>query len=272
MTRRRLWRALALLLLSLSVLGCDGRGSRVVAQTTRALGITPPAERPTNTTQILLDASLQSPGSSETLAQVVDGIVPDMATRPAPSCIELWVMGATVGDAERLGETCVGSGARSKKDRRDAERRFQITARAYLLGLAKPVFDRRPRRSPIAETLTRIAMEPTESIERLLIAITDGREESAIARFECGPLPSIEAFHAALRAARALAPGSLRGMHIRFAFVGFTDAKRVGCNTTLRRELETQELWRSALLRASASSIHFDSAAPRITSTAGVRK
>jgi hypothetical protein len=267
MTRGQLWRARAFLLLSLSVLGCDGRDSHFVAQTTRALGITPAPERPTNTTKILLDASLQSPGSAETLAQVVDGIVPDIATRPAPSCIELWVMGATVGDAERLGETCVGSGARSKKDRRDAERRFQTTARTYLLGLAKPVFDRRPRRSPIAETLTRIAMEPTESTEQLLIGITDGREESDIARLECGPLPTVEMFHAALHAARALEPGSLKGIHIRFAFVGFTDAKRAGCDTTLRRELETQELWRSALQRASARSVHFDSAAPRIATT-----
>lgn len=265
MRGRRFLKVLTLTLLSLVLPGCgDSKGSSVVAHTSRVLGIAPPPERPTRTTKILLDASMESPGSSESLGQVLDGVVPDTATRPAPSCIELWVMGATVGEAEKLGETCVGSGVRSKKDRRDAEQRFQTAARTYLLGLAKPAFDRRPRRSPIAETLSRIAMVPTESAEQILVAITDGREESGIATFECGTLPTEKAFHAALHSARALEPASLKGIHVRFAFIGFSDAKRPGCETTLRRELEMQELWKSAFTRASAASIQFDSAAPRI--------
>ncbi len=122
----------------------------------------------------------------------------------------------------------------------------------------------RLRRSPIAETLSRIAMVPTDSAEQVLVAITDGREESGIATFECGTLPAEKAFHAALHGARALEPASLKGIHVRFAFIGFSDAKRPGCEATLRRELEMQELWKSAFTRASAASIQFDSAAPRI--------
>ena len=47
-------------------------------------------------------------------------------------------------------------------------------------------------------------------------------------------------------------------------FIGFTDAKRPGCATTLRRELEIQDLWRQAFERAGVKTIRFESGAPRM--------
>lgn len=257
-------RMLVAAFLILGLAGCEVKSPAVLADTGRAFGLIDVPPRPTRTVKIVIDPTVQSPASADSLAQVIDSVLPDIAERPTPSCVELWSMGATVNDALRVGEACVGEAERNTKAQRKAQDRFVRLSREHLLGLAQPIFNTRPRRSPIAETLSRVAASSTESSEQVLIVITDGREESAIARLECGPLPTPEVFAAALQKEWLMEPESFAGIHVRFCFMGYTDAKRAGCATSVRREKELQNLWRTAFERASARSVHFDAAAPRM--------
>lgn len=272
------WVRYASLIVVLATAGCGGKASSTVAQTVSLLGLEDAPVLPTRTAKVIIDATLQSPATTESLTATIDQVVPDVAKRPAPSCVELWVMRGTDATTERLGETCVGPRERTPQLQRETDARYAATARTYLLSLAEHAFDERARTSPIAAAITRAALERNESAEQVIVLVSDAREHASaretgkartgangVISFECGALPTPKAFEAALHEDLLLEPGLLAGTEVHFAYVGFTDAKRPGCSTSVKRELQIQALWRSALTRASARSVHFTSAAPRFS-------
>lgn len=258
--------ATAAAVVTLLLVGCGEGSSDASRHAAVFLGVAEAERRPSRTTDIIIDPSLQSPATVSTITETIDAVLPDVATRPVPSCVRLWTAGETENDARLVAEACVPEPARGVKANRDAARRYIENARAHLLDGARAVFAMAepPRRSPIAATISRIAHARPNTEECSIYAITDGREESSIARLECGALPTAAQFLASLKDARALEPSSLAGVDLALVFIGFTDAKRPNCATSLRRELEIQDLWRQAFERAGAKTIRFESGAPRM--------
>lgn len=258
--------AVAIMLFALLLTGCGDSTTGASRRAAVFLGVAEATPRPSRTTDIIIDPSLESPASVSSVTETIDAVLPDIATRPAPSCVRLWTAGETENDARLVAEACVPEPARGVKASRDASRRYIENARAHLLDGARAVFEvaKPPRRSPIAATISRIAHARPDTEERSIYEITDGREQSGIARMECGVLPTASQFLASLKDARALEPSSLAGVDVVFAYIGFTDSKRPNCATSLRRELEIQDLWRQAFERAGAKTIRFESSAPRM--------
>jgi hypothetical protein len=253
------------MMLAFGVVGCDTKAPALLADTARVIGVTDPSPLPSRTTNVIIDPTLQSPATAERIGEVLDRALVDVADRPVPSCVVLWRIGATVSDLDRVDEACVKTPLGNTMAQRHAEERFVTTARERLLPLATRVLENRPRQSPIAASLTRIGWSRPMTAESVWLIISDGREESAeVAHLECGPLPSPAAFQGALHNAKLLEPHSLTGVDVRFCFFGFSDANRAGCSTSVRRELELRDLWRSALERASARSVEFETGAPTL--------
>lgn len=251
---------------ALLFVACGDSGKTASRHAAVFLGVAEAARRPSRTTDIVVDPSLESPASESTITATIDAVLPDMASRPAPSCIRLWTTGTTESDARLVADACVGEPGRGVKRNQEAARRYIENARPHLIDGVRAVFamTARPRRSPIAATISRIAHARPVTDERAIIVVTDGREESEIAQFECGALPTPVRFLASLKEARALEPSSLASVDVALVFIGFTDAKRPNCETSLRRELEIQDLWRQAFERAGAKTIRFESGAPRM--------
>lgn len=269
MSGRRFQFVVAAILIASVLTGCGETRTSLPKDVAVFLGVAEKAARPTLTADVIIDPSLNSPATMETTAQTIDSVLADVSTRPSPSCIRLWAMGSTVGAARLLAETRVPERDHRPKVQRTAEQSYRTTSRAYLLKAAQQAFsDDPPRRSPLLATLTRIAMAKPRTAERAIYLISDGREEQPAVRkqsghqFECGALPSTEAFLSTLARERLLEPGLLKSIDITFAFMGFSDPKRPNCDTSPRRELEIQELWRAALERANARSVTFTSTAP----------
>jgi hypothetical protein len=254
-----------LALLVLGVVGCDAKAPTLLADTARMIGVTEPPPLPSRTTNVVVDPTLQSPVTPERIGEVLDRALADIADRPVPSCVVIWRIGATVSDLERIGDACVSPPLANTMSQRHAEEQFIASARDRLLPLATRALDHRPRQSPIAASLTRIAWTRPITAETIYLLLSDGREESPeVARLECGPLPTPAAFLASLHREELLEPQSLHGVDVRFCFFGFSDANRPGCATSVRREFELRELWRTALDRASARSVAFETGAPSL--------
>jgi hypothetical protein len=268
MTRGRAhyFTTIAMIVFALLVVACGDSGKTASRHAAVFLGVAEADRRPSRTIDLVIDSSLESPASVATITETIDAVLPDMASRPTPSCIRLWTTGTTESDARLVADACVSEPTRGVKGHQEAARRYIENARPHLIDGVRAVFAMaaRPRRSPIAATISRIAHARTVTDERAIIVVTDGREESDIGQFECGALPTPSRFLASLKAARALEPRSLTGVDVALVFIGFTDAKRPGCATSLRRELEIQDLWRQAFERAGAKTIRFESGAPRM--------
>lgn len=268
MTRGRphYFTTIGMIVFALLLVACGDSGKTASRHAAVFLGVAEADRRPSRTTDIIIDPSLESPASESTITQTIDAVLPDMASRPTPSCIRLWTTGTTESDARLVADACVGEPGRGVKGSQEAARRYIENARPHLIDGVRAVFAiaARPRRSPIAATISRIAHARPVTDERAIIVVTDGREESEIAQFECGALPTPVRFLASLKEARALEPSSLAGVDVALVFIGFTDAKRPNCGTSLRRELEIQDLWRQAFERAGAKTIRFESGAPRM--------
>ena len=60
---------------------------------------------------------------------------------------------------------------------------------------AKPLLAKRYRRSPIAESITRVALAGTPAqMRRFIVVISDGLEVSTFGDWECGRLPTTKRF------------------------------------------------------------------------------
>ena len=112
--------------LILSLAGCDVKSPTVLTDTGRAFGLIDVPPRPTRTVKIVIDPTVQSPASTDSVAQVIDRVLPDIADRPRPSCVELWSMGATVKDVLRVGEACVGEPERNTKAQKKAQQKKRV--------------------------------------------------------------------------------------------------------------------------------------------------
>lgn len=174
-------------------------------------------------------------------------------------------MGNELGDTMLLATASVPYPTRRKNMQRAAWTRFTTTTRSLFLNAYAALSDTRHRhKSPIAESLTRVAWADGAS-ERYCLVLTDAREYSDIGGdLECGALPAATVFTRQLQRHHVLAPQSLRGMSVAFCFVtvGTIDGRR--CDSTLERAHKVRELWITALRAAGASRVLYSTAVPHL--------
>jgi hypothetical protein len=221
-----------------------------------ALGITDkPAESPA-AMDVLCDPSAGSTCTVATLRRTVMQALNAAATRPG-SVVRLWMQGRDIATtcmvAEVVSPTVKRAGRRAKQH---AIQRWTKGAEQTLLTAARPFLAKRYRRSPIAESITRVALAGTPvPMRRLIVVISDGLEVSpGFGDWECGRLPTAKRFIRNLHRAEVLTDGSLRGISVQFCEVDLSPIDHNRCTVSLQRVAAVESLWRTAINAAGAES------------------
>jgi hypothetical protein len=256
-----------MLFLTLSPTACGGSPQPgILSGACEVLGITDPPAPRRLVVDVLCDRSSGSPCSQKNLTETWDAILPALAFRPGNQ-VRLWLQGEDVSNTGIVSKTIVPEFRRHRRrDRRSEEKGWVATSKDLLLSSTMPVWtSRQPKHSPIAEGLTKIAMtEVPPDSERIVVALTDGREVSRFGDFECGSLPMKDAFLARLTAGCLLAPASFAGIRVLFAYIGPTPIDDRHCSVTLEKTERIKSLWKEALEHAGASEVRFLALAPTL--------
>jgi len=210
------------LLLSLSGCGGDAQHPSFLTRVGRSVGLADPAPRPTITLDLVCDPSKDGTCTAGALDASLAAALPVIAERPG-SELRLWIIGPDLA-ATRVVATVKGTVASSGNAAtiKTVSARFVDGARSSCMTAAQPALAEPLKGgSPIAESLTAIAMANVQTDLRAILVISDGREVSAIGGdFECDdPLPDPPSFAKALQRERVLPPGSLAGTRVFFTFM-----------------------------------------------------
>ncbi len=248
-------RATAVLLAALTIAACRNGSSSFV----ELLGITDKPAPHAIAIDVLCDPSRGSTCTATTLRRVLTRSLNYAAGRPG-SVVRLWMQGRDVATTGMIAEVSSTASKRSgKRARLRYEQRWIGAQTKTLMAAAAPHFSKKHRRSPIAESVTRIALTGTATVmPRLLIVITDGLEVSTFGDFECGTLPTPKRFVRDLQRNNVLPVGSLKGITVDFSDADLAPIDGNRCAVTLRRAGEITNLWSAAIRAAGAQQFEID--------------
>ena len=214
-----------------------------------------PPPPPTYTVDIICDRTAKC--SIDTLGATVDDALRFLASHPAGSQVRVWMMGTRVTDVTQIAASNV-SVEQTTGDRAKAASAFRFVEREKprLLAAAQlAMAGRVPKKSPIAETLTVVAWAEVRTDRRIILCLTDGREESEIGGdFACDRLPDDDTWLRNLAAHRLLAPKSLEDVTVHFAFMAVTAVQGRACDVSIARETAIRGLWRASVERAGGTA------------------
>jgi hypothetical protein len=254
----------SLTLSALLVLGCEGLSIESVwASTCLSAGLCDPPEKPPLVVDVLCDASVGSSCSRETAGQALEAVLQHVTDRPR-SNVRFWFLAKTVADTTVAADKTVPKVTRgSERTRHAREARFVAETRDLFMTAANGDFDSPPiRKSPLVEAISKIGLADSGGLERKIIVISDAREMSQVADFECALLPSNRRFETLLARRGVLTPDLLSKTSIEFAFVRSDPVPVRGCPVRVDREIRIRELWTLALKRAGATRVDFRSGPP----------
>jgi hypothetical protein len=251
----------------LFIAGCaDAQAAASYQSACRAFGLCDEPPDPPVLFDILCDPSIGSSCNTETLRETTTESARYIARRPG-SRLRFWVLGKTVGDTAVAGEQVVPprSSRGSIRTHRAQDERFISAATDSLVAAAKPALEANPiRRSPLIEGITKVSMADNGGMQRLLLIVTDAREVSTVADFECGCLPTETRFLKKLSQSGLLRPGSLQGVRVEFVHVQSKNIPARGCSVQLDREFKVRALWTAALKAAGAADVRVSSGSPSL--------
>ncbi len=239
-------------LTALVVSGCvDVRAACV------STGICDAPPDPTVAIDVVCDSSLGSTCTKEAIAETLENTLPLIAQRSG-STLRLWSMSGTVDGVVTLGIVTspeTSPAARAKKREQDA---FVKAAKARLLLNADAAFVRPAAQSPIADTLARVLMATSGDERRTIVVISDMREfQSGRYDFECGPLPSPEAFTKRLIGEHVLAPEGMKHLGVAFTYVGVPPVDRRRCPATIQRAKAIEALWTAVVTSTGGTVVRY---------------
>jgi hypothetical protein len=214
-----------------------------------ALGLCDPPPPETYTIDIICDRTAKC--TEETLAVTVDDGLKFIAPRPG-SQLRLSMMGRRVTDVKQIAACEVPvDNARASKAKAASEVRFVEREKPRILAAAQlAMAGRMPTRSPIAETLTVVAWAEVRTDHRIIIFLTDCREESDVGDLICERLPDEDTWLRTLAARRLLAPKSLDEVAVHFAYMAVTAVEGRKCPVSIARETAIRALWKASVERA----------------------
>ena len=259
--------------LLLGVGACDGSRQKVtwsfVKEQLERVGVSdPPAKAPV-LYDLLCDPSEASTCRPETLKATLAGVL-KAAAEADSSRVRAWVLGRRVEETKLLAEEVVPTpSSRSPKARERQFSHWRAAAEQALGQALAPAFAASPiRRSPLAESIAKIALYEGHHMRRVIVMISDGRE-MASANFECGPLPSPERWVDLLQKAGYWQEHLLSNVTVAFAYLGSGTLTR--CPASLGRNLQIEALWKAALGAANVAGIVTTSEVPEfhLGTTAG---
>ncbi len=224
------------------------------------IGIAEPPAPPPVAVDIVCDPTDGAPCTRDLLRAQLHVALVAAAGRPGSS-VRAWVLGTDVTGLQLIDiETSpLLTTTHSARATALARERFVASADVSFAKAIESVFDRpAPRRSLLAESMTRVAWaDAPPNIQRIVIALTDGREYSHFADMECRPIPQPAAFTAAIQREHVLAPHSLQGAAVALAGFDLTPMHDRPCLVTIAKAEEIRTVWRHALLHAGAASVTF---------------
>ena len=247
--------AAALFLTTLLLTGCGNFGQTVASW----FGTRDKPPQPPIITEIACDPSSGSTCTEATLDNVLAAVLPRAAERPG-SAVRVWLQGKDVPTTRMIGEVVSAKPRGTGRRARAAYiTRWSMDARRKLLAALRSSSAKRWRRSPIAEALSRVALQGAPAgAEREIVVITDALEVSDFGDFECGVLPAPKRFVTSLQRSRVLEAHSLAGVRVRFCHLDLGAIDRGRCAMTLARAAAVEALWTAAVKAASAAEVTFD--------------
>lgn len=242
-----------LILITAAVLhGCSAADARSLLE---SIGARPAESRPPVDIDALCDRTVGSTCGEHELRTEAVVVANAIADRPG-SEFRLWLVTDPAATRPVFTLAVPEMAHGSVRQRRRERERFVTESVDAIVRLASFEQSVETRRSPIAESLTRIAGFPTNR-ERHIVLISDLRERTT-EDFECRRrLPTEQAFTRGLAARGLLLPHSLEGVRVHGAFVEARTLPAARCTTTPLREAEIARLWTSAIRAAGASFISF---------------
>lgn len=254
------------LLVALAVAGCDSLTNHSHAACVALGACDVPVPSP-ETVDILVDRSTGAPDLVTRRTQSIRVAAQFIAERPG-SLLRVWLLGDDLAHTAIVRELSSPTLPKTRRAREQHLGRFvRETVAEFDDALARASATSSPRRSPIAEGITKIAaLADSRGMPRRLIVVSDGREVSTVADFECTRrLPSTSRFRAALARAHLLQAGALQNVRVEFAYVaGAPIAGRRRCEVNAERELHMRALWLDALQAAGARDVRIESGPPEV--------
>lgn len=254
------------LALGATLAGCDAAKARTLHTTLASLGVEDPPAKPPINFQVLCDRSIGSPCEHGLAMQTVERVLREATARPL-SRVEVFTQGDEVAETRLIASVTIPTRTdRGERAARTAEERFLQNVRPVLcLPLGAELTRPRTRRSPILESLDKLALTRAATLPVEVFAISDLREVSSIADMECDALPSSEQLQARLRRRNVLAPGTY-APHTRVHFIvgDGGPVPRRDCPITMGRVRAIQSLFRGALTAAGALGVTFHTEAPDV--------
>lgn len=253
-------RILIALALPSFLLGCDKQFDRASAEATcREIGLCP-EEVHLRRYALLCDTSLLAPCDASTLAASLDVVLP-AASRDGGCPVEVWMLGGTsIGDLRSLGEKISPTLPEARDKVREGTReRWRGETRAFYLRAAEPFFKVHPRRSVLAEGITKIMMAhpPDPQLPMDLIIVSDAREVSIVGGdLECDTPPAPSIWTAKLQRRGILAPGTLANTRVYWTYVQLGSAAP-RCRASVQQEQLVRGVWSHVLSAAGAERVAF---------------
>lgn len=203
------------------------------------------------TVDLAVDPSAGSPVSARELGQLLGVVVPFVVDRPGSSA-RLWVVGDSISSTRLLASFSSTASVQSSLRARRLHREREL-ARGFGVfdAVAGEVFRSVPRRSPLFESAARIMTSPAAG-QRVLVLASDGRDTS-LADFECGALPSANAWVRLLQSHGLFTSGYTGRLVLAYA-----DVTPVGdgrCAASLERYQHVVGMWRAAATSAGLSFV-----------------
>lgn len=263
-------------LLTLCLTGCDKLPlPSSWRPTLEQVGLAPEQPKPRLLIDGLLDTSLASPGlDKDTFRSAVRATAEAAASSPG-SIVRWTILGPSVDTMRVLGEKVSPSlPRRGTRAVSEAKERFVREVTELMMTAAAPALSGKPlRSSPLIGAFGRLAIADTHGIEqRVILALSDGREMSELADLECLPLKKFPTAPVWERdTARQIPLGSLKNAQVFFAYSTVSPTLRTGrCpESSVERTLRTQELMRSALTHSGATRVVFASGLPELLPAPG---
>ncbi len=246
--------------------GCKNTDASALHRTLTSLGVEDAPVRPPRLFRLVCDRSETAPCEHGLMMQMISGAVHEAYQRPG-SRVEVHLVGDVVAETRLVGSVTIPSREdRGERAARAAEDRFVQSVRPILCGpLGAALASPRPRRSPIAESLDKVALGPTHGMPVEVIAVTDLHEVSDLGDFECGRLPSAQDFAARLRRRGVLAPGTYTNTRVHLVVGDRGPIPRRDCPVTMGRERAVMQLFSSALRAAGARDVTFHTELPDLS-------
>jgi hypothetical protein len=243
--------------------GCKDTDANALHHTLTRLGVEDAPVLPPRMFRIFCDRSETAPCDHGVMMLAIEGVAHEAYQRPG-SHIEVHLMGDTVAETRLVGSVTVPRQEdRGERAARAAEEHFLRSIRPTLcLPLGAAFASPRPRQSPIAESLDKIALGPTLGMPVEDVVLSDQHQVSDLGDFECRRLPSAQEFAARLRLRGLLGQGTYSNTSVHFVVGDRGPIPRRDCPVTMGRERAVMQLWTTALHAAGAREVTFHTELP----------